>query len=348
MTTRIIDPHVHQWDLRNTPREASSVVKLLGWNRKVMIWFARKAFPSEIAQFFGKPDHMLSDYLPQHHEADTESWDVSGFVHIEASWRGKGPMGPVAETRWLENLKTPLLKGIVGYADLSLGEEVDAVLGAHLTASPRFRGIRYTLSHHPNKGVWSGCERPELMDDIRWRKGYALLAKHGLSFDATVYHHQLDALASLARDFPEVPVIVCHAGTPTAYGGPFGGEGGTASERDDVASAWRDGMSRLAELPNVNVKISGLAMPILGWSYHNHSAPEAARVAADIQPLVDHLVDAFGANRCMFASNFPVDKVSMPWSTLYEAFTQCVEGRSDEEREALFHDTAARVYRLEV
>jgi len=347
MPTPIIDPHVHQWDLRRTPREASPIVKLLGRHRKAMLWLAPKLFPKAVSSFFGRPDHLLSDYLPEHYETDTAGAEVTGFVHIEAGWRGKGAMGPVAETRWLESLGTPLLWGIVGFADLSLGDAIDVVLRAHLEASPRFRGIRYPLSHHPGKGVWSSCDRPGVSHDAQWRRGYALLGKHGLSFDATVYHHQLDDVASLATDFPEVPIILCHAGTPTAYAGPFGGEGETASARERTAVAWRDSMSRLAELPNVTLKISGLSMPIVGWGYHGHASPSAEQVAADYQPLIDFMVGTFGADRCMFASNFPIDKVSMPWTTLYRAFAITVADRSEDERRALFSETASRIYKLE-
>lgn len=347
MTGPIIDPHVHLWDQRATPRETSALVKLFGWQPATMRWLARRVFPRAAIAFFGTPDHLLDDYLPRDYQADTGSVDVAGFVHVEASWKGRGPLGPVDETRWLESLGSPLLKGIVGHADLTLGAEVDRVLRAHVEASPRFRGIRYTLTHHPAKGVLNGCKTAGLANDRTWREGYAMLANHGLSFDATVYHHQLDDAAALARDFPDVPLILCHAGTPTACGGPFGGEGASAAARDRIAREWRDGMARLAELPNVTVKISGLAMPILGWGWERGSEPPGTdEVAEAWKPLVDFMVDSFGADRCMVASNFPIDTVSMPWTTLYEAFEMTVADRPEAERRALFAETAQRIYRL--
>lgn len=349
---RVIDAHVHQWDHRKTPREASLFVKLFGWHRPLLHWLAGKVFPKDLGEFFGGPAEVLADYLPSHYGADSVDGQVDGFVHVEAGWKGKGPLGPVDETRWLESLGTPLLAAIVGYADLRLGDAVAEVLEAHLAASSRFRGVRYILAHHPDKRILSLCEAADLMNDTRWRAGYAQLAAYGLSFDATVYHHQLDSLVALARDVPDVPLIVCHAGTPTAYGGPFGGEGQTAAERAVIARRWRESMGRLAALPNVYVKISGLAMPILGWGYHQRAAVDttrvdATRVAADLQPMVDFLIDRFGAERCMFGSNFPVDRVSLTWRSLYDAFAATVAGRSDAERQALFHGTASRVYRLE-
>jgi len=343
---RIIDAHVHQWDLRNTPRETSPFVKLLGWNRPLMYWFAKKVFPKDAVDFFGGPDEVLSNYLPLNYTKDSENMKIDGFIHIEASWLDKDPMGSVAETQWLESLNTPLLKAIVGFADLRLGDKVEEILHAHLATSSRFRGIRYALTHHPKKSILNACEDPDLMNDATWRKGYAKLAPLGLSFDATVYHHQLDNLTSLAQDFPDVQVILCHAGTPTGYGGPFGGEGQTIDERNEIANTWRKSMSRLAELPNINVKISGLAMPILGWDYHRGN-PDANQVAEDFRPIVDFIIDTFGADRCMFASNFPVDRISMPWATLFDSFNLTVENRSEAERQALFYGTAARVYSIE-
>lgn len=131
---RVIDAHVHQWDLRGTPREGTGFVKLLGWNRSLMHWLAGKVFPREVVEFFGGPREVLSDYLPRDYRSDIAGHEVPGFVHVEAGWRGKGVMGPVAETRWLESLGDPLLKAIVGFADLQLGDAVADVLEAQLAA----------------------------------------------------------------------------------------------------------------------------------------------------------------------------------------------------------------------
>ena len=345
--TAVIDPHVHLWDQRKTPREASALVKVLGWNRGLMHWVARRAFPKAALSFFADPKFVLGDYLEADYLADADARELRGFVHIEAGWVGKGPMAPVAETQWLESLDMPLLKGIVGRVDLC-SDAVDEVLAAHLAASPRFRGVRQILSHHPDRSVMNGCDEPDLYEDERWRSGFAQLAARDLSFEATVYEHQLGGVAKLAAAFPKTTIVVCHAGTPVGVGGPFGAIGLDENTRATILDRWRGGMSRLAELPNVYVKLSGLAMPCLGWGYHEGAAPDASQVARDFGPLLDHAIDAFGASRCMFASNFPVDKVSMSWSTLYDAFDRAVSERSAEECRALFHDTAAAVYRLEL
>jgi len=343
----IIDPHVHLWDLRKTPREASLFVKFFGWHRPTMLHLAHKVFPKDVVQFFGRPDHVLSESVPATYLADVANADLAGFVHVEANWKGKGPLGPVAETQWLESLDIPLLKGIVGYADFSLGAKVDEVLRAHVKASSRFRGIRYSLANHPQEQVMNSCGTAELTYNKTWRDGYAKLADHQLSFDATVYHHQLKEITALARDFPEIPIVLCHAGTPIAHGGVYANLGRSSRERAQITQTWQDDMAQLSELSNVSVKISGLAMPILGWGYHRHQTPPAAAEVADhFKPLVDTIIDAFGAERSMYASNFPVDKVSMSWSTLYEAFSMAVADRTDEERRLLFSETAQRIYRL--
>ena len=347
MTQPIIDPHVHLWNQRKTPRAASGLVKALGWNRGLLHWVARRVFPKPALTFFGDPQYVLADYLEPDYTADVGGRELRGFVHVEAGWVGKGAMTPVAETRWLESLHIPSLKGIVGHVDLS-GDAVDEVLAAHVEASARFRGVRHTLSHHPDKGVMNGCDEAALYLDDQWLKGFSRLAEHNLSFEATVYEHQLGGIADLAAAFPETTIVLCHMGTPVGGGGPYVGIGGNDDSRASILAAWRSGMSGLAEHSNVYVKLSGLAMPCLGWAYHDGDPPEAKRVASDFAPLFDHVIDAFGANRCMFASNFPVDKVSMSWATLFDAFEQTVAERSAEERQALFHDTAASVYRLEL
>jgi predicted TIM-barrel fold metal-dependent hydrolase len=343
----IIDPHIHFWDQRKTPRETSGVVRLLGWHRGLLHGAARLLFPKDAFAFFGRPDYILADYLPGDYAQDTSTGSQVGYVHVEASWRGRGPMGPVEETRWLEKLGDPRLLGIVGHADLSLGAGVEPVLAAHVAASPRFRGVRQTLSHHHDTSIMNGCDKPDLLLQPEWRRGYAALATQGLSFEATVYHHQLPDLAELAEGHPEVPVVLCHAATPAGIGGPFGRLGSAAEEREITARQWRRSMTRLADLPHVSCKISGLLMPILGWGFHDAPPADADRIVTKLRPLVDFLIETFGAQRCMFASNFPVDKVSTSWETLYEAFSALVAHRSQEEQRALFHDTAARVYRLE-
>ena len=347
MSNAVLDTHVHLWDVRGTPRQASTFVRLLGWNPPAMRWTARRLFPDDVVEFFGKPDHVLADHLPADLATEAEGRDLEGFVHIEANWNASGPMAAVDETRWLDSLDAPELVAIVGRVDLSAGSVVDDVLAAHLAASARFRGVRDPLASHPSTSIMDSTDRAGLMRDESWRRGIARLADYGLSFDATIYHHQLDDLAALAADVPQVPIILDHAGTPPAAAGPYGGLGTSNIERDRIVGEWRDGISQLAECEQVTVKVSGLAMPILGFGYHTWSEPPSvARVADDMQPFVDHLLDTFGAGRCMFGSNFPVDKAAIPWATLADATASVLADRPADERAAVLAGTGRRVYRI--
>lgn len=332
----ILDPHIHLWDQRGTPRLTSPVVKLLGWNRALLMWTANLAFPKDLIGFFGRPDMVMSDYLQADYRADTGGRNLVGTVHVQAGWEEKGPLGPVGETRWLDGLDMPELVGIVGHADLALGDGVEPALAAHVEASGRFRGIRYTLANSPDKAVASFNPIAEQSRDPAFRKGYALLGKYNLRFDAWCYHHQLGEVYELAAAHPEVPVVLCHLGTPVGWVG-----------NAEVDAAWRADMTRLAELPNVHAKISGLTMPVVGFGFHaQKTPPDGAQLAQGLGPLVRFTLDTFGADRCMFASNFPVDKVSCSWSALYDAYEALTEGASEDERRALFHDTAGRFYAL--
>lgn len=341
----VIDPHVHLWDVHGTPKRQRPLVRLLGWRPELLEWVARRAFPADLIAFVGTPEHAMRDHLVPDLLASTAG-RCRTFVHVQAGWQKSGPMGPVGETRWLESLGAPELGAIVGHADLSLGARVGAVLDAHAAASRRFRGVRHMLANHADPGVHSFCETPNLAWDPEFRRGYEELAKRGLSFDAWAYSHQLDELRCLARDFPEVPMVLDHCGSPVGFGGPFALQGRSAGEREAILERWKADIARLAELDHVCVKLSGLAMPISGFGYHEVGAPSVERLAEDLAPVITHCIDVFGPQRCMFASNFPMDKVSTSWRDLYAAYDRIVADRTDEERHALFAGTATRVYRL--
>mgnify|MGYP000480594951 CR=1 FL=1 len=346
---RIIDPHIHLWDQLGTPRKTSVVVKLFGWNQWLLRRVLKTAFPKDLVLFFGASMDVVSDYLPPEHAADAShlAHKVTDVVHVQAGWQGKGPMGPVGETAWLDGLERPPA-AIVGHADMSLGSEVDAVLAAHQAASARFRGIRHMLASHTDKRIHSFAPDPELSRSRAFRQGFEELAARGLSFDAWCYHHQLPQVTELAKAFPQVPIVLCHLGTPVAYGGPFASAGATDADRQRTLETWRRDLAELAQCPNVVVKISGLAMPVLGWGYHLRPyAPTAQQVAEDFMPLVSHALEVFGPQRAMFASNFPVDRVSMPFHVLYGAYELLARELAPDHLPALFADNAARFYRFE-
>ena len=344
----IIDAHHHLWDQLGTPRRSSLVARLFGWSPRALRWVMRTLFPRDLVAFFGDGASLdaVRDYLPPDLRADASGYALAGTVHVQAGWEGKGPLGPVGETRWLDQLPDGPA-GIVGHADLTLGRDVEPVLAAHVEASAKFRGIRHMLAHHDARIVHSFAPRPGLAEEPGFRAGVERLARRGLSFDAWCYHHQLGEVARLARTFPELTVVLCHLGTPVAVGGPFGPLGHDARERHDTFLAWADALAEVAAEPNVVAKISGLTMPVLGWGYHlGESPPTAARVAEDLRPLVTHALEVFGPERCMFASNFPVDRVSLPYATLYGAYERLVADRTEAEQRRLFQGTAAQIYRL--
>lgn len=307
---------------------------------------APRLFPASSLAFVGKTDFVLADYLPEHWQRDTGGFETRGFVHVQAGWHGKGQLGSVGETHWLERVCGAELLGIVGHADLGT-ESLAQVLDAHAEASPRFVGVRDMLAHDRDAGVMNYDERPERCRDAAWQRGFDELGRRKLSFDAWMYQPQLRSFETVVAAHPSTRVILDHLGTPIGYGGPFGGYGRTKAERQEIAARWRDDLAALAQHPQVHAKISGLTMPVVGWGFHERpSPPSRTELLECLGPMVETALELFGPQRCMFASNFPMDKVSASWTSLYEVFDELTRTRDEGERRALFHDNAARVYAL--
>lgn len=284
--------------------------------------------------------------------ADTrDGHDLRGSVFIQCGWsyRPDGPpeLRPVGETEAVvaaaaAHPEAKLCQAIVGYADLRLGDAVETVLAAHVAAGAgRFRGIRQSTASDPAVlSTMSATPPAGLMADAAFRRGFARLGAMGLSYDAFLYHPQLPELVGLVRACPGTPVILDHLGSPLLVG-PY---------RDRVGeelARWRIELRRLAELPEVVLKIGGLARTVLGFDFHERDAPpDSATLAASWRPFVEPAIEIFGARRCMFESNFPVDKGMCGYRVMWNAFQRLTEGASAEERDALFFGTAARVYRI--
>ena len=240
--------------------------------------------------------------------------------------------------------KTQVCAGIVGYADLTIGAAVGKVLEAMIVAGGgRFRGIRFITASHPDQAAWgSMVTRPEgLLRDKRVREGFARLAPLGLSFDAWMYHTQLDDLVGLARTFPDTQIVLDHVGGPI-------GLGRYAGKRDEVFAEWSGRIRELAACPNVHVKLGGLGMRMFGFDLHTRELPPSSEeLAAAWRPYIETCIAAFGPERAMFESNFPVDKGSCSYAALWNAFKHIAAGCSAAEKAALFAGTANRFYRLD-
>ena len=311
------------------------------------------------------PHHHLWDrpkwrYLIEELLADTNSGHniiATVFVQCRAMHRAAGPveMQPVGETEFVNGVAamsasgiygaTKLCAGIVGHADLSLGEKVAPVLEAHKQAGGgRFRGIRHITAWDKDPAVGNPAYTPPpgLMADPKFRAGITTLGRLGLSFDAWLYHPQIDELAALARAVPGTAVVLDHVGGPLAIG-PYQGR------RDEIFPGWARSIKALAECPNVMVKLGGLGMRINGYGFeHKAEPPSSEALAAAWKPYIETCIAAFGASRCMFESNFPVDKGSYSYPVFWNACKRLAKGASAAEKADLFAGAATRFYRLDL
>ena len=277
------------------------------------------------------------------------------FIECTSMYRASGPdaLRPVGETEFVNGVAamsasgrygaTHACAGIVGFADLSRGSSVEAVLEAHLAAGGgRFRGIRHVSAYDASDAIRPShtAPPPQLLGEPRFREGFARLGALGLSFDAWLYHSQISELTDLARAFPAQPIVLDHVGGPLGIG-PYVGR------RDEIFPQWRQSIRVLAECPNVRVKLGGLGMKIIGYEFHKRARPPGSEELADLwRPYMETCIEAFTPQRCMFESNFPVDKVSGSYRVVWNAFKRLASGASESEKAALFHETAATFYRL--
>lgn len=265
---------------------------------------------------FGDYSAVCQSYQVEDFLADAKRQNLVKSVHLDV---GYDPRDPVGETRWLQEMadRHGFPHGIVGYADLSR-VDVSDILDAH-GEHRNFRGIRQSLNYHPDP-TKTYLDRPGVSNEAAWRRGFAELASRGLSFDLQIYYPQMEDSYQLAKAFPETQIILDHTGMQVDGPAHF--------------QAWRSAMSRLAQAPNVACKISGLGMGDWQWT------PKS------IRPYVLAAIEIFGVERCMFASNFPVDKLFSSYDALIDTFKALTADFSHAERLRLFHDNAERFYRL--
>ena len=297
-------------------------------------------------------------YLIEEITADIASGhNIIATVYVEARsmYRAGGPeaLRPVGEVEFANGAaamsasggygSASICAGIVGHANLLLGEGARAVLEAEMAAgNGRFRGIRHSSPWDADPevaGIYAMRPKGLLLDET-FRKGFACLAPLGLSFDAWLFHPQIGELADLARTFPDTQIVLDHCGGPI-------GLGGYASQRQEIFTRWRASIQDIAKCPNVVVKLGGLAMRLLGYDFHERPIPPSSEdVAAAWRPYIETCIEAFGPGRCMFESNFPPDKGQCSYQVIFNAFKRIAAPCSETEKTALFSKTAADFYRL--
>jgi L-fuconolactonase len=294
-------------------------------------------------------------YFPADLLADGVGHNIGATVYVQCGWgykdAGPAALRPVGETESVvaitqeinaKQRHTRVAAGIVGYADLRLGDAVDEVLAAHIAAGDgRFRGIRNSGAYHATfkHGVLPR-PMPSLYRDAAFRAGYARLAQHGLSFDAWIYHPQIEEVLDLATEFPETTLVLDH----------IGGVLGVAEYAEQSRRArieWLPWIRRLAECPNVVVKLGGLGTAVFGHGFAKRAkAPTSQELMEAWRPWFEPVLESFGPQRCMFESNFPVDRSASGYGVVWNAFKRMTEGLCADDRNWLFKETAAKVYRL--
>src|SRR4051812_43398210 len=293
-------------------------------------------------------EHPTNRYMTEELRADTGSGhnvERTVFVECGSAYRDDGPPSfrPVGETDFVVAADPDgFIAGIVGFADLTAPDIAD-VLDAHVAAGAgRFRGIRHVNAHDDSPDIRRSHTSPPpgLFRLADFRAGFAALGRAGLRFDAWLYHPQLPELVDLARAHPDVPIVLDHLGGPLGIG-PYAGR------RGEVLDAWRASMTEVAACENVVLKLGGIGMPIFGMGFHKQDGETTSQQLADAWgDEIRWCIEAFGVDRCMFESNFPVDKASCSYLVLWNAFKRIAADASPAEKAALFHDTAVTTYRL--
>ena len=309
------------------------------------------------------PHHHLWDHLNQRYLLDELLADTGTghtithtvYIDCRSMYRVGGPaeMRPVGETEFANGVAamsesgiygpTRACAGIVSYVDMTLGARARAVLEAHIAAgNGRFRGIRHAGGWDASPDVRNSHTNPPqgLYAQADYREGVAQLGALGLTYEAWQYHPQLAEVIALARAVPQTTMILNHCGGPLGIG-PYAGQA------DAVYADWQRDIDALARCPNVVAKLGGIHMPINGFGWHKREPkPTSMQLAEATARYHLHTIERFGPGRCMFESNFPVDKVSCSYLVLWNSFKHLAAGFSASEKAALFHDTATRVYRL--
>lgn len=304
--------------------------------------------------FRRRPRYLFDEFLLDLNSGHNVRATV--FIDAHAMYRASGPeeMKSVGEVEFVNGVAAmaesglfgdiKVCAGIVGGIDLALGDAVEDVIDAHIRAGGgRYRGVRSAIVHDSDsKILGAGIGRPHLMMDKAFRKGFKKLKQFGLSFEAWLFEPQLPELLDLARAFPDIQIILNHVGAPIAVGQYDG-------QQKQRFPLWLDSIRELSQCPNVTAKLGGLGIPFNAFKSYLADPPfTSQQLATEWKPYIESCIEAFGAHRCMFESNFPVDSAAGSYAVLWNAFKRIAAGASQDEKTALFSGTAKRVYRLDV
>jgi len=313
----IIDPHHHLWDRPGYRYLFPELLADVGSGHNIR------------ATCYEQAREMYRADGPEELKSLGETQFVSGVSAMSAS----GKYGP-----------TRCITGIIGFVDLRLGSRAKGILERHIAISDgRLRGIRNgsTWSDDPTLKTFTAGGPPGLLRDSGFREGFAALARLGLTFDAWMFQTQLEDLVDLARAFPQTTIVLNHCGGPLAVG-PYAGK------REEAFTEWRDRIRAIASLPNTYVKLGGLGMKPIGFTFfENEQPPSSQDLEKAWRPYLETCITAFGPQRAMFESNFPVDKGTCSYQVLWNAFKRIAAGHAADEKTALFSGAAAKAYRLE-
>lgn len=330
----IVDPHHHLWDRPSLPPARAG-----GHPFEDVVRLAPRYLLDELRADAGSGHNVTATVYVQ----------CGAFYRADAA-PGMAPVGEIEFVNGVAAMSASGLygpfracDGIVGHADLLLGDGVVPVLEAERRAcGDRFKGIRHITAQDADPAVLGHMAHTPagLMADSAFRTGFGRLTGMGLTYDAWVLEPQLPEVIDLARAFPDADIILDHVGTPL-------GIGTYAGRRDDRYDTWLANIQVLAKSPKVSVKLGGLGMPFPGFAGLDGVSRPSSQTLADLwRPYIEPCIEAFGADRCMFESNFPVDRWGCDYATLWNAFKRIAAGASDAEKADLFSGTAKRVYRL--
>jgi predicted TIM-barrel fold metal-dependent hydrolase len=312
----IVDPHHHLWDRPNYRYLFPELLADIGSGHNIR------------ATCYEQAREMYRAEGPEELKSLGETEFVSGVSAMSAS-------GKYRPTR--------CIAGIIGFIDLQLGSRAKGVIERHIAVSDgRLRGIRNgsTWSDDPTLKIFTAGGPKGLLLDKGFREGFASLAPLGLAFDGWMFQTQLDDLVDLARAFPQTTIVLNHVGGPLAIG-PYAGK------REEAFTEWRDRIRAVASLPNTYVKLGGLGMKMPGFTFFENDMPPSSQdLATAWRPYIETCIEAFGPQRSMFESNFPVDKGTCSYQVLWNAFKRLAAGYSADEKTALFSGAALKAYRL--